>query len=167
MDTMWAPWRSRYVTHVACKDEGNDDCECVFCSALKAENDLERFIIHRGESAFVILNLYPYNNGHMLVIPNQHISTLDELDKTTQHELMDLVVKAQHVLFKAYNPQGINVGLNMGSAAGAGIDQHLHFHVLPRWSADSNFMTTVGRTRVIPEALEESWQKIRDQWNKS
>jgi ATP adenylyltransferase len=103
----------------------------------------------------------------MLVIPNQHVSTLDELDRSVLHELMDLVVKAQHVLLQTYSPQGINVGLNMGSAAGAGIDQHLHFHVLPRWSADSNFMTTVGKTRVIPESLDESWRKIRENWDKS
>lgn len=167
MDTMWAPWRSQYVTNVGEKDEGKKNHECVFCSALKAENDLDRYIIHRGTNAYVILNLYPYNNGHMLIIPNVHESVLEKLPMPVLYEMMDLIVKAQHVLWACYHPQGINVGLNMGVAAGAGIDQHLHFHILPRWSADSNFMTTIGKTRVIPESLEDSWKKIRGKWAES
>ncbi len=164
MDTLWAPWRSSYVNAIGKSEENPEDKECVFCSAPNAARDIDRYIIHRGKMAFVILNLYPYSNGHLLVIPYQHVSDLSQLDSETHHEIMDLLVKGQAVLQQVYNPQGINIGANLGAAAGAGIDQHLHFHILPRWIADVNFMTAIGKTRVIPESLEESWEKIRAAW---
>ena len=165
MKPLWAPWRSDYVNKFGKTDkESPDEKECVFCSAIKTKEDHERFIIHRGENAFVILNLYPYSNGHLLVIPYLHVCDLNALDNKTHHEIMDLIVKGQDVLKQVYHPQGINIGANIGAAAGAGIDQHLHFHILPRWLADVNFMTAVGNTRVIPESLEETWEKIRSAW---
>ena len=164
METMWAPWRSEYINGTVNPDKPKSDA-CVFCEALKADNDEERFIIYRGEAAFVILNLFPYNNGHMLVLPNRHISRPDMMTDQERVEVMNLVVKAQSVLYQVYHPAGVNIGANIGAAAGAGIAQHMHFHVLPRWNADVNFMTAVANTRVIPEALSESWRKIRDAWN--
>lgn len=166
MDTMWAPWRSQYITGNADKKDMPCHQSCVFCDALKAENDQERYIIYRGDKVFVILNLFPYNNGHMLIIPKRHVSRPDMLTAEEQHEMMDLLVKAESVLFEVYHPDGVNFGANIGEAAGAGIAQHMHFHILPRWNADSNFMTTVCNTRVIPESLDDTWKKIRDVWYK-
>lgn len=164
MEMMWAPWRGDYISGSAdqnkLKTEG-----CVFCEALKTKNDEDRYIIYRGKNAFVILNLYPYNNGHMMIIPNQHISKAEMMDFDTRYEVMDLIIKAEIVLYQVYKPHGINIGANIGAAAGAGIAQHMHFHILPRWNADVNFMTTVANTRVVPESLEISWQKIRKAWD--
>ena len=164
METMWAPWRSEYISGNSQQDKPKADV-CVFCEALKTTDDHDRYIIYRGESAFVILNKYPYNNGHMLVMPNRHISRPDMMTEDERFEIMNLIVKAQTVLYDVYNPHGVNIGANIGAAAGAGIAQHMHFHVLPRWNADANFMTTIANTRVIPESLDETWEKIRKAWN--
>ena len=164
METMWAPWRSEYITGNANTEKPKDEV-CVFCDALKTTDDHERYIIYRGEYSFVILNRFPYNNGHMLVMPNRHISRPDMMTENERIEIMNLIVKAQTVLYMVYNPHGVNIGANIGAAAGAGIAQHMHFHVLPRWNADVNFMTAVANTRVIPESLEDTWTKIRNAWN--
>ena len=164
MDRLWAPWRSAYINGVSKpKEEGKK--MCVFCEALQSEDDKAHYVVARSQYTFVIMNLYPYNNGHMLIIPNRHVSKPEMLNADELHELMDNVTKACAVLEKVYHPHGINVGANIGGAAGAGIADHMHFHVLPRWNADANFMTTIGDSRVIPESLEESWKKIRDAWN--
>ncbi|MBQ6342192.1 MAG: HIT domain-containing protein [Anaerolineaceae bacterium] len=164
METMWAPWRSEYINSNNDADKPKKDI-CVFCDALTTTDDHERHIIYRGKGAFVILNKFPYNNGHMLVMPNRHISRPDMMTDEERYEIMNLIVKAQTVLCEVYHPQGVNIGANIGEAAGAGIAQHMHFHVLPRWNADANFMTTVANTRVIPESLDETWEKIRKAWN--
>ena len=164
METLWAPWRSEYIN----KNNDNEKpvrSSCVFCDALQTTDDQECHIIYRGQVSFVILNKFPYNNGHMLVMPNRHISRPDMMTDEERIEIMNLIVKAQTVLYKVYNPHGVNIGANIGEAAGAGIAQHMHFHVLPRWNADANFMTTIANTRVIPESLEETWTKIRSAWN--
>ncbi len=166
METLWAPWRSAYLSEATENEAKNIRTGCVFCEALTNPDDRTRYVIHRGKNAFVILNLYPYNNGHMLVIPNQHAPRLDHLPVETRCELMELINKAQLVLQTVYRPHGINIGNNTGQAAGAGIADHLHFHVLPRWTADANFMTTVANSRVIPESLEISWERIREAWEK-
>lgn len=166
METLWAPWRSSYLSEATAREEKKLEVACVFCEAVANSDDAARFVIHRGKTAFVILNLYPYNNGHMLIIPYQHVSKLDLLPMETRVEMMELINKAQLVLQSVYKPHGINIGNNTGQAAGAGIAEHLHFHVLPRWTADANFMTTVANSRVIPESLEESWKKIREAWEK-
>lgn len=163
METMWAPWRSEYINKNNDPDKPKNIC--VFCDALTTTDDRERHIIYRGEYAFVILNKFPYNNGHMLVMPKRHISRPDMMTDAERYEMMNLIVKAQTVLSQVYNPHGVNIGANIGEAAGAGIAQHMHFHVLPRWNADANFMTTVANTRVIPESLDETWEKIRHAWN--
>ena len=168
METMWAPWRSEYINKNAEKQNDPETAKkdiCVFCDALTTKDDRERHIIYRGQNAFVILNKFPYNNGHMLVMPNRHISRPDMMTDEEKIEIMNLIVKAQSVLYAVYNPHGVNIGANIGEAAGAGIAQHMHFHVLPRWNADVNFMTAVANTRVIPESLDESWEKIRNAWN--
>ena len=162
METMWAPWRSEYISGTTEKPKNEG---CVFCEALLTTDDHERHIIYRGNAAFVILNKYPYNNGHMLVLPKRHISRPDMMTAEERGEIMDLIVKAQTVLYQVYNPGGVNIGANIGAAAGAGIAAHMHFHVLPRWNADVNFMTAVANTRVIPESLDETWEKIRKAWN--
>ena len=164
METMWAPWRSEYINSINDSEKPKKDI-CVFCDALTTTDDHERHIIYRGKTAFVILNKFPYNNGHMLVMPNRHISRPDMMTDEERIEIMNLIVKAQSVLYDVYHPHGVNIGANIGEAAGAGIAQHMHFHVLPRWNADANFMTTVANTRVIPESLDETWEKIRKAWN--
>jgi ATP adenylyltransferase len=164
MDRLWSPWRLTYIAG------GSGGAECVFCAAASvgtpptpAPDDL---VVARRALAFVILNLYPYNNGHLMVVPNRHIASLaaatgDELD-----EIMRLVRDAEIALHEAYRPQGINVGINLGRPAGAGIADHLHVHLVPRWTGDSNFMTVVGETRVLPETLEQTAARLRTAFEK-
>ena len=153
MDRLWSPWRLAYVTaaHTA--------PDCIFCDAL--EHADAQLVLLRGRHAFVILNLYPYNNGHLMVAPNRHINTLVGLSSEEQTELMRMARWAEMALTEAYQPQGINVGINLGKAAGAGIEDHLHVHVVPRWSGDTNFMTTVAQTRVLPEELGQTAARLR------
>ena len=161
MDTLWAPWRSEYINGTVDPNKPKKDI-CVFCDALSRTDDDVTYIVHRGKTAFVILNRYPYSNGHLLVMPNRHISRPDMLTEEEQTEIMGLLVKAQTVLFRVYNPHGVNIGANIGEAAGAGIAMHMHFHVLPRWRGDVNFMTAIADTRVIPESLDVTWKKLRE-----
>jgi len=134
--------------------------ECLFCLKPTAE-DAEAHILHRGALCYVILNRFPYNNGHLMVVPYAHVPTLEALDTPTATELMLLVQRSLSVLREAYNPQGFNVGVNIGEAAGAGVVGHVHLHVVPRWSGDSNYMTAIGQTRVIPEWLEQTYARLR------
>jgi ATP adenylyltransferase len=156
---LWSPWRSKYISSgVDSQAEG-----CVFCRiAASPDTDETNFVLHRGEHAFVVLNLYPYITGHLMVVPYLHTSEFDSVAKEISDEMMDLAKRAQAALRDAYSPSGFNMGMNLGSAAGAGIADHLHIHMLPRWSGDTNFMTTVGESRVIPEALETTYAKLRD-----
>lgn len=165
METMWAPWRGEYINKAVDSQMPRTDDRCVFCEALQTDEDQPHHIIYRGEKVFVILNKYPYNNGHMLIIPNRHISIPDMLTIEEREEMMNLIIKSQSVLYSVYHPHGVNIGANIGAAAGAGIAQHMHFHVLPRWNADVNFMTAIADTRVIPESLEVTWQRIREAWH--
>jgi ATP adenylyltransferase len=137
---------------------------CIFCNALKSQADELNLVVFRGINAFVILNRYPYTSGHLMIVPNAHKSRLSMLDKETQTEVMDLMVQAERVLQVVYQPDGLNMGLNQGSAAGAGIAGHLHFHVVPRWSGDTNFMTAVAGARILPETLEDTLQRLTDAW---
>lgn len=158
MDRLWSPWRGRYIASGV--DSQAD--ECVFCRIAKDfENDEANLVVHRGEQAFVVLNLYPYITGHLMVVPYLHTGEFDSIAKAITDEMMDLAKRAQAVLREVYSPAGFNLGMNLGSAAGAGIADHVHIHVLPRWSGDTNFMTTVGETRVIPEDLATTFAKIR------
>ncbi|HKR21868.1 MAG TPA: HIT domain-containing protein, partial [Pyrinomonadaceae bacterium] len=137
----------------------------VFCRiAQDTEHDESNLVVHRGEKAFVVLNLYPYITGHLMVVPYLHTGEFDSTPKEITDEMMDLAKQAQGVLREAYSPAGFNLGMNIGSAAGAGIADHIHIHVLPRWSGDTNFMTTVGETRVLPEDLPTTYSKIRSKF---
>lgn len=153
MDRLWSPWRYRYVSRTA--EAGG----CVFCHK-PSETDEEGLILFRGQSNFVILNLYPYTSGHLMVVPYRHCAALEDLDEATAMEMMALTRRAVTCLKQVYRPAGLNVGMNLGECAGAGIAGHLHMHVLPRWPGDANFMTTVGETRVMPEDLSETWRRM-------
>ncbi len=154
MDRLWAPWRLSYVT--AAQIPATD---CIFCDA-SVGRDID-LVVLRGREAYVILNLYPYNNGHLMVVPKRHLAALEALTADEQLELMQLTRLSEMALNAAYRPQGINVGINLGKAAGAGIESHLHIHLVPRWSGDTNFMTAVGETRVLPEDLGATVARLR------
>jgi ATP adenylyltransferase len=134
---------------------------------LDLEDGLENLVVYRGCDAYVILNRYPYTSGHLMVVPIQHQSNLEDLSAGARVEIIELVSQCLHILKVTYFAQGFNVGANMGSAAGAGIPRHFHFHVVPRWEGDTNFMSAIGETRVVPEALEETYRRVRDAWKKS
>ena len=140
---------------------------CVFCDAAASTDDIANFIVHRGESAFVILNKFPYNNGHLLVVPYLHTASLSEVSDAAASEMFHLVKLAQSALEKAMHPEGCNLGMNLGTAAGAGIADHLHLHVVPRWNGDTNFMPVLADVKVMPDALEHSCLLLREAWSSS
>jgi ATP adenylyltransferase len=154
MDYLWTPWRYAYVSAPE-KTAG-----CVFCDAVRAGDDRKVLIVHRGQHCFVILNMYPYTPGHVMIVPYEHLDELRKLPTEAAHEMMDLSQRMESVLRELYRPDGINLGMNIGKAAGAGIAGHIHMHVLPRWVADANFVSVVGETRILPEALEETWRRM-------
>jgi ATP adenylyltransferase len=153
MDHLWSPWRLPYVTATG-REPG-----CVFCDALAGEQS--SLIVFRGRVCFVILNKYPYNNGHLMVVPNRHIRSLADADDDELFELTKLTQLAERALTRAYDPHGLNMGINIGKPAGAGILDHVHLHVVPRWNGDTNYMTVVGETRVLPEELPQTAEKLR------
>ncbi len=152
------------MSYLRSENPSGNQSGCIFCQKPAEHQDAENLIVHRGQLAFVILNRYPYNNGHMMVVPYQHASTLEELDAPALSELMQLAIQALGVLRAMYQPQAFNLGVNIGAAAGAGIADHVHMHVVPRWAGDSNFMTTVAGTRVIPEDLNDTYQLALQHW---
>ncbi len=159
MKQIWSPWRMKYIL------SHERSSECIFCHALEdPSNDALNLVLFRGKKAFVILNRYPYTSGHLMVVPNAHEASLTRLDAATSAELMALLQWAEHVLRQVYHPDGLNLGLNLGAAAGAGVVGHIHFHVVPRWEGDTNFMTAVGDARVLPESLEDTYQRLRAAW---
>jgi ATP adenylyltransferase len=140
--------------------------DCIFCMALRQQDGLENLVVHRAKRSFVILNRFPYNTGHLMIVPNDHQPSIEELDTETRFEIIELANQSLAVLRKIYHPQGFNMGLNIGTAAGAGIAEHVHFHVLPRWSGDTNFMPILAETRIIPEDLAATFQKVCQAWVK-
>lgn len=158
-DIMWAPWRMSYVTaeHV----HAFEGPACVFCQLPALDSDAETYILHRGEHCFVVMNLYPYNNGHLMVVPYVHVDAITALDENTTTEMMRLLRLSQIVLTDAMHPQGFNIGVNQGSAAGAGIADHVHLHVVPRWVGDTNFMPVMGDVRVMPQHLDDTYAMLR------
>lgn len=158
MDFLWSPWRASYVSG------SPPDTGCVLCrlsDGSGSASDENAFVLYRGRSTFVVLNLYPYTSGHLLIAPYAHLAYISEAEKTVTDELMDLAKTAQRALREEYRPDGFNLGMNLGRAAGAGIADHFHLHVLPRWTGDTNFTTTVGETRVLPEALSDTYRKLK------
>lgn len=158
MEYLWTPWRSTYM------NEKKDKTKCIFCQAAASAEDARNLVVFRGQFCFVILNRYPYTSGHLMIAPYRHVSRLTTVDEATTAEMMQLVRQAETVLQEAYSPDGLNLGMNLGEAAGAGIEQHIHMHVLPRWKGDANFMTSIGETRIIPETLEDTYRKVRETW---
>lgn len=154
MDHLWSPWRYSYVQSAALQ-EG-----CLFCVKAAEKKDRENFVILRAEYNFVLLNLYPYTTGHLMVAPYAHIATLEEADPAALAEMMRLAQRAEKALRAVYRPSGLNIGMNIGQCAGAGVAGHIHLHVLPRWPGDANFMTAVGETRVIPEDIHITYEKL-------
>ncbi len=155
MDYLWSPWRYRYVSRATPSDA------CVFCAAAAAADDRENFILFRARHNFGLLNLFPYTSGHMLIAPYAHVASLEDTREETAVEMMRLARVAESVLREVYRPAGLNLGMNIGECAGAGIAGHIHLHLLPRWAGDANFMTTVGETRVLPQDLETAWEKMK------
>ena len=153
MERLWTPWRLAYVTGTG----GSQSC--IFCEAPAREH--EPLIVARGAHAFVILNLYPYNSGHLMVVPYRHVATLAGLTREELNEVAQLTQRTEIALTEVYQPQGINVGINLGRPAGAGIADHVHVHLVPRWTGDTNFMSVVGNTRVLPEEVHQSAERLR------
>jgi ATP adenylyltransferase len=151
MKTIWAPWRMEYILND--KDEG-----CIFCRALSDQDDLT---LYKGKVIMVVMNKFPYINGHLLVAPTRHLSTLDQLSKDEMGDLLEMVEKSVGILKKVMNPDGFNVGLNLGKVAGAGVEEHLHFHIVPRWFGDTNALTVFADVRVIPEHLLDTYNKLK------
>jgi ATP adenylyltransferase len=156
MNHIWTPWRMEYI------EKHGKEAGCVFCNAHAKVDGADNLIVHRGALAFVILNRYPYTSGHVMVVPFQHKPNLEQLDQATRAEIIELTSRATTVLCKVYNTDAFNIGLNIGEAAGAGVKEHVHVHIVPRWNGDTNFMSTLADTRVLPEALANTWQRIKE-----
>ena len=160
MDRLWSPWRYDYIKSGS-SDKAGQPAACIFCSLQENTDDDEKnFIVHRATHNFVVLNIYPYISGHLLIVPYAHLGELDAAPKETTDELMDLSKRSQTILRETYHPQGFNLGMNLGRSAGAGVAEHIHLHIMPRWTGDANFMSTIGETRVIPEDLSETYRKL-------
>ena len=155
MDYLWTPWRYTYVASVD-KTDG-----CIFCLLLNSGDDQKALIVYRGEFNFIILNAFPYTSGHVMVVPYEHVDRLNRLHQAAANEMMALSRRLEAILTELYCPDGVNLGMNIGKAAGAGVAGHIHMHVLPRWVADANFMTVVGETRVLPESLAETYRRLK------
>lgn len=156
MKRLWAPWRMKYFSS---KQSG-----CIFCNLLKEGDDERNLVVWRGESAYIVLNRYPYTSGHLLVVANIHKASFEQLPATCRCEMMELATRCVTVLRKVYHPDAFNLGANIGESAGAGVPGHVHMHIVPRWTGDASFLSVIGETRVLPESLEESYKRIRNTW---
>jgi len=152
MKAIWAPWRIEYITKE--KEEG-----CIFCDKPKEKKDRKNLILYRGTAGYIIMNRYPYSNGHLMAVPYDHINDISHLDESETLDLMNLTVLGREAL-KILNPEGFNIGMNLGRIAGAGIEGHIHFHIVPRWNGDTNFMPVIGDTKVIPEYIDQTYLKL-------
>jgi ATP adenylyltransferase len=161
MDYLFTPWRYAYIT------TADKAPECVFCAQAREKDDAKALIVHRGEHCFVILNAFPYTSGHVMIAPYEHLDQLQKLSSPAAQEMMVLMQKLEGILRQLYHPDGLNMGMNLGKAAGAGVAGHIHMHVLPRWVADANFVSVIGETRILPEALATTYQRIRSKFDES
>jgi ATP adenylyltransferase len=157
MEPIWAPWRIEYIRME--KPAG-----CILCEKPGEDNDMANYILHRAKKNFIMLNSYPYNPGHLLVVPYRHVASLEELTSEELHEHIEIVSHSIEVLRRVFEPAGFNVGMNLGRVAGAGIDDHIHSHIIPRWQGDNNFMPVVADTRVVPQALEDTYKQLKDRF---
>ena len=161
MKRLWAPWRMEYIKSVQ-----DDDQECIFCQKPKQTDYKENLIVYRSDQSFVIMNKFPYNNGHLMVVPYNHESDLTKFNDEVLLDIQHLLQLSIQALNETMNPHGFNIGINLGRSAGAGIDDHLHYHIVPRWNGDTNYMPVLAGTKVISEALEDSWQKLHTSFKK-
>jgi ATP adenylyltransferase len=154
MKVIWAPWRMEYV--------GSDQASegCIFCPADEPTQDEKRLILYRGEWSIVLMNRFPYSNGHLLIAPLRHISSFDSLSPDEKLDLLNMMERSMSVLKEVMNPGGFNIGMNLGKVAGAGVEDHMHFHIVPRWSGDTNYMTVLGEVRIIPEHIRATYEKL-------
>ena len=158
MDYLWTPWRYAYITGAKTGQE------CIFCDKKDQSSDRESWVVHRGEHCYICLNAFPYTSGHVMIVPYEHVDELQKLSTAAAREMMELCRRSEKVLRSLYRPDGINLGMNIGAAAGAGVAGHIHMHALPRWIADANFMTVIGETRVLPESLETTWERMKQEF---
>ncbi len=158
MDYLFTPWRYAYIT------AAGQAPSCLFCNCLAKQDDAAAFIVHRAQHCFVMLNAFPYTSGHVMVVPYQHVAELMNLPAPAAAEMMALTQRLEGILRNLYHPDGLNLGMNLGKAAGAGVAGHIHMHILPRWIADANFMSVIGETRVNPESLETTYRRIREKF---
>jgi len=161
MDHLWTPWRYCYIT------QPGERTGCVFCAAAECPNDSEALVAHRAERNFIIVNRFPYTSGHVMVVPYQHAPSLLDLPRETLAEMIALARDCEKRLRELYIPHGLNMGINLGKSAGAGVADHLHMHILPRWYGDANFMTAIAETRILPEDVTTTWQRLREAFQKS
>ncbi len=161
MDRLWTPWRFEYIRNA------EQAASCVFCQILRETRDAAKYVLFRGQHSFVLLNLFPYTSGHMMCVANRHITFLSDARPEELHEMIELGRVCEEALRHEYNPNGYNLGFNVGRAAGAGVEHHLHMHVLPRWVGDSNFVSVIGETRVLPEELPVSYERLLPHFKKS
>jgi ATP adenylyltransferase len=160
-DTLWAPWRMEFIQGLGGKSNG-----CFLCAAAAGGDTRANLVVRRGRTALCLLNRYPYNNGHLLISPFRHEGKIESLTREELAEILSMTVEAKKLLDRLMSPNGYNIGVNLGRAAGAGLEEHFHLHVVPRWSGDTNFVTTVGSVKVIPQALEELWGMLHGEWGK-
>lgn len=158
MEHLWAPWRMEYIKKIK-KEEG-----CILCQKPTEDSDETNYILYRGDKNFIIMNTYPYNSAHLMITPYRHIANLDELTDVERNEHFKLVSRSTRVLKQVFSPDGFNIGINLGRSAGAGIDKHVHTHIVPRWAGDTNFMSVIAEIKVVSEALEETYQKLKDKF---
>jgi len=158
-DIIWAPWRIGYIVKI--KKKG-----CFLCYSYKSRDDDKNFVVYRGKFSFVVMNIFPYNNGHLMVAPIRHLKNITSLTEEEDREIMELIKKSVKVLKKLLKPDGFNIGLNLGKMAGAGLENHIHFHIVPRWNGDTNFMPVISNTKVIPQSLSELYLKLTEEFKK-
>jgi ATP adenylyltransferase len=163
MQNLWAPWRSTYIQNTS---KGTEPGICLFCKVQKDNNDIANWIVKRSKFSFMILNAYPYNAGHVMVVPYRHIPSIELLSDEEVIDLFHLVKESMDAIRNSYNPNGFNVGINIGRVAGAGIENHVHVHIVPRWNGDANFMPVISNTKVISETLEDTYKKLSNYWKK-
>jgi len=161
MDLLWSPWREKYISELNDKSKG-----CIFCNMINEDRDEDNLILTRGKTSFIVMNLYPYNNGHLLIVPNRHIPDINSIDEKEMIEMMKKTQLSVRVLKEVISPAGFNVGINQGKVSGAGVEDHIHIHVVPRWNGDTNFMPVIGKTKVISQELLSGYLKLKKQFDK-